>query len=146
MFTFRASCHLDIFLMTHVWYHQSSCELYGAWVPGHAGLPIQAPHDFVQRCRERVFQHAKGITKLISKTLKMEPDHLFRDTWFGLCVLDSTRIQVAVLAENAQDQDEAKEGIIDNLKLHLRALKNTKKIILLAEKIVRHQTYFVTLS
>lgn len=140
MFTFRASCHLDIFLMTHIWYHQSRCELFGAWMPGHSGsLPFQAtaPEDFVHRCKERALTHAKGITQLIHKILKMEPDHLFRDAWFGLCVLDSTRIQIAGLQiENVHDQGEAKQGVIEGLQLHLRALNNTRKVIALSEKIV----------
>lgn len=146
MFTFRASCHLDLFLMTHIWYHQAACELFGAWVPGHAGsLPIQGPIDFVRRCTERALAHAKGITQLISKILKMEPEHLFRDAWFGLCVLDSTRIQIAVL-QTAHHQDGAEDGIIDGLKVHLRALNNTKKTILSAEKIVRLHKHFVLSS
>ena len=140
MFTFRASCHLDIFLMIHVWYHQSACELYGAWVPDHAGsIPFQEtpPGEFLQRCQEEALKHAQGITQLIQKILKMEPDHLFRDAWFGLCVLDSTRIQIAVLGRHyAQDRNEMEQGVLDNLKIHLQALRNTKESISLAAKIV----------
>ena len=139
MYTFRASCHLDIFLMTHIWYHQCLCELFGAWLPGHAAsVLIKAPHDFVEGCREKALTHAKCITQLIRKILKMEPEHLFRDAWFGLCVLDSTRIQIAGLRSKTGQDQEAKDELIDHLKLHLRALNTTRKTIVLAEKIVRH--------
>ena len=140
MFTFRASCHLDIFLMTHLWYHQSCCELFGAWMPGHAGYLLaleNTPDHFLQQCRERSLSHARHITQLVRKVLKVEPDHLFRDAWFGLCLLDSIRIQIAALVSvNEHDGDEIKEETINNLNLCLSALNNTRRTIPLAEKIV----------
>lgn len=148
MFTFRASCHLDIFLMTHLWYHQSCCELFGAWMPGHAGSLLaleNTPDDFLQQCRERSLTHARHITQLVRKILKVEPDHLFRDAWFGLCLLDSIRIQIAALVSvNEHDDDEMKEEIINNLNLCLSALNNTRRTIPLAEKIVSQPNLFAT--
>lgn len=126
--------------MTHIWYHQAGCELFAAWMPGYAGsLPLQVviPDGFLQRCREKALEHARGTTQLIQKILKLEPDHLFRDAWFGLCVLDSTRVQIAGLeSQNGYDLNGINEVVADYLNLHLRALNNTKKILPLAEKIV----------
>jgi hypothetical protein len=136
MFTFRASCHLDIFFMTHIWYHQSGCELFGAWIPGHASSPIEGtiPDDFVEWCKVRAIEHANDITRLTQKMLKMEPEHLFRDAWFGLCILDATRIQIAGL--QALESEERKGGIIDGLRHHLQALENTRRNLVLAERVV----------
>lgn len=140
MFTFRASCHLDMLLMTHIWYHHSGCELFGAWMPDHAGsLPMQTivPDEFVQDCREKALAHARSITRLTEKVLGMEPSHLFRDAWFGVCLMDSTRIQLAALpAEMVHESAKAEISLVNNLKTHVRALENTQSTLPLAAKIV----------
>ena len=126
--------------MTHIWYHHSGCELFGVWTPGHVGsLPSQtiAPDEFVQECREKALRHARSITHLTEKVLNLEPNHLFRDAWFGVCLLDSTRIQLAGLQPvNVLELEEPDKSLISNLKIHVRALSNTKSTILLAGKIV----------
>lgn len=145
MFTFRASSHLDIFLMIHVWYYQSGCELFGDWMNGDGdslSLLVNAQDIFRQQCRDNALAHAKGFSHLVKKILKVEPDHLFRDAWFGICLLDSSRIQIAGLeGESGQSLDEMREEVVDNMKLHLQALVNTKRTISLAEKIVSWLNY-----
>lgn len=136
MYTFRVSRHLDMFLMIHAYYHQCGYELFGAWAPGHAGafpidIYLSAPLDFLQKCRENCLKHAQHITILIEKVLNLEPNHIFRDSWFSLCILDSTRIQVAGLQQYPTTNIQV---VVDRLKINLQALKNTKETIVLAEK------------
>ena len=140
LYTFRSSRHLDIFLMIHAWYHQAACALFGTWMRGVAGdasvtARLEAPEGFLPKCEDRALLHARNITSLIQKVLKVEPDHVFRDAWFGLCVLDSTRIQLAKLQQQ-NDSNDLKEETAKFLQLNLRALTNTMKKIPLAEKIV----------
>jgi hypothetical protein len=140
MYTFRISRHLDMFLMMHAWYHQCGLDLFGAWMHDYPGaLPMeiysQPPPDFQQGCLERCIFHAKSITSLIVKVLKVEPDHFFRDAWFSICVLDSTRIQVIAM-ERQNLSGEKLANVVRLLKVNLCALTNTKKTLVLAEKSV----------
>jgi hypothetical protein len=92
-------------------------------------LLVNAPDIFRQQCRDSALTHAKGFSHLVKKILKVEPDHLFRDAWFGICLLDSSRIQMAGLeSESGQGPDEVREEAVDNMKLHLQALVNTKSL------------------
>jgi hypothetical protein len=140
MYTFRVSRHLDIFLMIHAYYHQCYCLLFGAFVPENADSLVrrfatQAPPEFLQDCANRSVSHARDITSLIQKVLKVDADHVFRDPWFGLCIWDSTGALLA--ATQRQTGVIYKEDIAGMLKLNLKALANTKSKIVLAEKIVR---------
>ncbi|CZR64015.1 uncharacterized protein PAC_13912 [Phialocephala subalpina] len=142
MFTFRISRHLDIFLMIHAWYHQSRCLLFGAWMPGHPeniinSVNIQAPAAFLQDCTDQCLSHARDITSLIQKVLKVESDHLFRDPWFGLCIWDSTIALLASLQQSGIDASY-KDGIAELLKLNLKALVLSRSKIALAGKIHEH--------
>jgi hypothetical protein len=142
MYTFRVSRHLDIFLMIHAYYHQCYCLLYGAFVPENTFCIINRfatppPPAFLHDCTNQSFSHARDITALIQRVLKVESEHVFRDPWFGLCIWDSTCALLTV----GQRQSAAmsfREDIAGLLKLNLKALTNTKPKILLAEKIVRH--------
>ncbi|KAI9739922.1 MAG: hypothetical protein M1818_004978 [Claussenomyces sp. TS43310] len=138
MYTFRTSRHLDIFLMIHAYYHQCGYELFGAWMLGHSGshpttIYLPTAPEFSQLCAEKCLSHARDITFLIDKVLKLEPHHLFRDAWFALCILDSTRIQVAALQQTPVD-DGNRQEVAESLKVNLQALYNTKGTILLAER------------
>ncbi len=140
MYTFRVSRHLDIFLMIHAWYHQSCNLLFGAWMHEHPesiirSVTIQAPSAFLQDCTDRCLSHARDITSLIQKILKVESNHLFRDPWFGLCIWDST---IALLSSVQKTSVDAtyKENIAELLKLNSKALMLSKDKILLAGKIV----------
>ena len=146
MYTFRVSRHLDIFLMIHAYYHQCHCLLFGAFVPENADsimkkFATQAPPAFLHDCANHSVSHARDITSLIQKVLKVESEHIFRDPWFGLCIWDSTR---ALLAATQRPNAGAayKEDIAELLKLNLQALANTKSKIILAEKIVRLRILF----
>lgn len=140
MYTFRVSRHLDIFLMIHAYYHQCFCLLYGAFVPENAFCIIgkfatPAPPAFLHDCASQSFSHARDITALIQRVLKVESEHVFRDPWFGLCIWDST----CALLTASQRQDAGtpfREDIAGLLQLNLTALTNTRSKILLAEKIV----------
>ncbi|KAE8440368.1 hypothetical protein EG329_008327 [Mollisiaceae sp. DMI_Dod_QoI] len=139
MYTFRVSRHLDIFLMIHAWYHQSCNLLFGAWMKEHpenimSSVDIQASPAFLQDCTDRCLSHARDITSLIQKILKVEPNHLFRDPWFGLCVWDST---IALLSSVQQTSINTtyNENIAELLKLNMKALLLSKDKIPLAEII-----------
>jgi hypothetical protein len=138
MYTFRTSHHLDMFLMIHVWYHGCGCELFGAWVPGWPKTTARdtssitpLPPVFTERCAERCLSHARQISRLLEKMIKVEPNHLFRDPWLSLSIWDSTLIQVAAYA----NEGEATE-LPHYLKLNLRALANTRATFVLADKTV----------
>lgn len=141
MYTFRVSRHLDMFLMIHAYFHQCACELYGAWLPDHAGaLPrgfeFALAADLVQNYRERCLDHAQSISRLIEKVLQLDPKHLFRDAWFSICILDSTRIQLAA-RHHQMPTSPGTEEPTQFLKLNLLALKNTKQTLIIANLIVR---------
>ena len=139
MYTFRVSRHLDIFLMIHAYYHQCCIALFGAFVPGKAdsrlgGLVAAIPPEFIQDCSDRYVAHARDICFLIKKVLKVDPEHLFRDPWFGPCIWDSTTALLASL--QWQDNSFYREETADLVKVNLQAIKNTMKIMHLAERIV----------
>jgi len=124
--------------MINAWYHQSILELFGPWVSGHRGsVPVntylQPPVEFLQVCMSKSLTHARNITLLIQKVLKVEPNHPFRDAWFGICVLESTSIQIAALMQEVDDGPKKEAAQL--LKLNLRALTNTRRKIPLSEKI-----------
>jgi hypothetical protein len=140
MYTFRVSRHLDIFLMIHAYYHQCCIILYGAFVPEDVGSKlhrsvVQIPPEFIQTCSDRYVSHARDISLLIQKVLKVEPDHLFRDPWLGLCIWDSTS---ALLASTRwqENRNSYRDDVTELVKLNLRALENTMPVIVLAKKVV----------
>lgn len=140
MYTFRVSRHLDIFLMIHAYYHQCCIILFGAFVPEDVGSKLQrsvtqVPPEFIQTCSDRYVSHARDISFLIQKVLKVEPDHLFRDPWFGLCIWDSTS---ALLASTRWQENRSsyRDDVTELVKLNLRALENSMPIIVLAKKVV----------
>ena len=95
MYMFRVSRHLDIFLMIHAYYHQSCILLFGIFLPDSLEpnlepVAAQAPSEFLQDCREEFLFHAREISHLIQRILNIEPEHLFRDPWFSLCIWDGT--------------------------------------------------------
>ncbi|KAL7917185.1 hypothetical protein ACQKWADRAFT_307392 [Trichoderma austrokoningii] len=139
MYTFRISRHLDIFLMIHAYYHQCCIILFGAFVPEDVGSKlqrsvVQIPPEFIQTCSDQYVSHARDISFLIQKVLKVEPDHLFRDPWLGLCIWDSTS---ALLASTRwqENRNSYRNDITELVKLNLRALENSMSIIVLAKKI-----------
>ncbi|KAH8900620.1 hypothetical protein GQ53DRAFT_776375 [Thozetella sp. PMI_491] len=141
MYTFRVSRHLDIFLMIHAYYHQCWVLLSGAFVPEDASSRLQefisqVPPEFIQKCSDHYVSHARDISLLIQKVLKVEPDHLFRDPWFGLCIWDSTS---ALLASIPWQENVTlyREDVGELIKLNLRALSNTMSIMPLADKVHR---------
>jgi hypothetical protein len=142
MYTFRTSHHLDMFLMIHVWYHACGCELFGAWVPGWPKTTARdtssiapLPPVFTERCAERCLSHARQISRLLEKMIKVEPNHLFRDPWLSLSIWDSTLIQVAAYANEGEVTE-----LSHYLKLNLRALANTRATFVLADKTVSSLT------
>lgn len=140
MFTFRVSRHLDIFLMIHAYYHQCYCLLFGAFVPEDVSSIVNqfaspAPPEFLQDCANHSLSHAKDLTGLIQRVLKVESDHVFRDPWFGLCIWDST-CALLIASQRQNVSVSYREDIAGLLKLNLKALENTKPKIALAEKIV----------
>jgi hypothetical protein len=142
MYTFRVSRHLDIFLMIHAYYHQCCILLFDAFIPESANCVVArfatpVPPAFIQHCAEQCFSHSRSVALLIQKVFKVEPEHLFRDPWFGLCIWDST---CALLTESRRQHGNIplEEDIAEHLKLNLRAVTNTKLIMPLAEKIVRN--------
>ena len=139
MYTFRVSRHLDIFLMIHAYYHQCYSLLFGAFVPENAFSIIgkfatPAPPAFLQDCANQSLSHARDITALIQRVLKVESDHVFRDPWFGLCIWDSTCSLLT--ASQRQSESIPRQEIAELLKVNLKALTNTKSKITLADKIV----------
>ncbi len=144
---FHISHHLDMFLMIHVWYHAYNCELFSAWAPG---LPKTTAGDtssiaplppvFTQRCAERCLSHARQISCVSEKMIKVEPNHLFRDPWLSLSIYESTLIQVAA---HASEVDATELSYYP--KLNLRALANTRTIFVLADKTVRFP-FFTSLA
>ncbi|KAL7780934.1 hypothetical protein V8C43DRAFT_248182 [Trichoderma afarasin] len=139
MYTFRVSRHLDIFLMIHAYYHQCCIILFGAFVPEDVGSKIQrfVPQispEFIQTCSDRYVSHARDISFLIQKVLKVEPDHLFRDPWLSLCIWDSTS---ALLASTRwqENRNSYRDDVTELVKLNLRALENSMPIIVLAKKV-----------
>jgi hypothetical protein len=145
MYTFRVSRHLDIFLMIHAYYHQCFCLLFGAFVPENVFSIIgkfatPAPPEFLQDCANQSLSHARDITALIQRVLKVETEHVFRDPWFGLCIWDST-CALLIASQRQRGSVPYREDIAGLLKLNLQALANTKSKIVLAEKIVRHKLY-----
>lgn len=140
MYTFRVSRHLDIFLMIHAYYHQCCIILFGAFVPEDVGSKIQRfvtqiSPEFIQTCSDRYVSHARDISFLIQKVLKVEPDHLFRDPWLSLCIWDST---CALLASTRwqENRNSYRDDVTELVKLNLRALENSMPIIVLAKKVV----------
>lgn len=138
MYTFRSTKHLDMFLMVHVWYNQCGCDLFGAWQQGYPTTILSDPSsipppELLPRCADRCLYYARQISHLISKVLKVEPDHLFRDPWLSLCIWDSLNIQLAGL--HSRDRSQMDE-FVPLLKINLRALANTRATLVLAEKVV----------
>lgn len=140
IYSFRSGRQLDMLLMIHVWYHQSFCDLYGQWMPGHPRetsnmTSRDVPQEFVQKCTEITFLHASQIPSLLQRVLSVEPDHIFRDVWLGFCVLDSVRALIAgskLVFVHSHITDE----LISLLKINMVALEKVRHIFLLAEKIV----------
>lgn len=96
---------------------------------------VQAPAAFLQDCMDQCLSHARDITSLIQKALKVESDHLFRDPWFGLCIWDST-ISLLASVQQAGVDASYKDSIAELLKLNLKALTLCKSKIPLTKKIV----------
>ncbi|KAI9727387.1 MAG: hypothetical protein M1834_008458 [Cirrosporium novae-zelandiae] len=138
IYNFRSSLQLDMFLMIHIWYHHCYSELYGFYMPGHHRAVVDdhtlsEPSEFIGDCTARSVSHAREISRIIGEVLKVEPDHLFRDVWFGFCVLDSTRVQIAAALK--QPTSESRDELGSLLKLNIQALENTKNTFRVTEKI-----------
>ncbi|KFY56799.1 hypothetical protein V496_06644 [Pseudogymnoascus sp. VKM F-4515 (FW-2607)] len=143
MYTFRTSRHLDMFLMVHVWYHQCGCDLFGSWIQDRGAASADDPNgpalaEFLQKCRDRCLYHAQQISRLLEKTLRVEPDHLFRDPWLSFCILDSVTIQLANgITQEQPTSAESRKEISQLLRFNIKALENTKETIILADKVHR---------
>ena len=142
MFMFRVSRHLDIFLMIHAYYHQCGTLLFSIFNPDHmpstgSQTMQQAPPDFLQHCSDEAASHARETTILIQRILKVEPEHLFRDPWFELCIWDST---LALLASIPSRRANATYETIagESLRRNLHALRNTRGKIPLAKRVYKY--------
>ncbi|KAH8797737.1 hypothetical protein F5884DRAFT_814652 [Xylogone sp. PMI_703] len=140
IYAFRSGRQIDMFLMIHVWYHQSRCELYSIWKQFHMDSMDVDVHNnvssqFIEDCKMKCLIHANSISSAVEKVLSIEPDHLFRDAWLGFCILDSTRIQLShkdmVIEQYTFDERE----LVLRLKVNIRALSTTKSVFPLTEKI-----------
>ncbi len=96
---------------------------------------MQVPAEFIQDCSDQCISHARDISYLIKKVLKVEPNHVFRDPWFGLCIWDSTS---AMLTSSQWQESNAAytEELTELIKLNLKAIRNTMPVMALAAKIV----------
>ena len=140
MYMFRVSSHLDLFLMIHAYYHQCCILLYGVFLPDSLEPSLeqvssQAPPEFLQQCAEDFLIHGKEMSYLIQRVLKVEPEHIFRDPWFSLCIWDSTCAQLTTIPWHENDTD-GRVDAAELLKANLKALQNTMHKIPLAEQIV----------
>lgn len=142
MFMFRVSRHLDIFLMIHAYYHQCGTMLFSIFNPDH--MPArrsptmqQAPPDFLQHCSNEASSHARETTILIERLLKVEPEHVFRDPWFGLCIWDSTLALLASL-QSRRDNTAYAPLVGECLRRNLIALRNTMGKIPLSKRIHKY--------
>jgi hypothetical protein len=140
MYMFRVSRHLDIFMMIHAYYHQCCILLFGIFLPDSLEptleqVAAQAPPQFLQDCAEEFLLHAKDMSHLIKRVFNVEPEHLFRDPWFSVCIWDGTCALLAAISLQ-EDNAESKADAADLLKANLQALRNTMSKMPLAEQIV----------
>ncbi|KAK2591191.1 hypothetical protein QQS21_011125 [Conoideocrella luteorostrata] len=141
MYMFRVSRHLDIFMMIHAYYHQCCVLLFGIFLPESIEpnleqVAAQAPPQFLQDCAEEFLLHAKEISHLIQRVFNVEPDHLFRDPWFSVCIWDGTCALLSAIPWQESDA-QSRVQAVELLKANLHALENSMPKMPLAEQIYR---------
>jgi hypothetical protein len=140
MYMFRVSRHLDIFMMIHAYYHQCCILLFGIFLPDSLEpnleqVAAQAPPQFLQDCAEDFLLHAKEMSHLIQRVFNVEPEHLFRDPWFSVCIWDGTCALLSAIPWQENDA-EGRSDAAELLKANLQALQNSMSKMPLAEQIV----------
>ena len=121
----RDQHQLGALFALHLAYHQCYCDLYRVVLPGYqfpiAKLFATAPVEFVQRCQVQCRQHAEMISQIASKGSELGQES-FSDPLCGICIYESTKIQVIYMTCLAFGRNEVWDLAVENVKINLRAL------------------------
>lgn len=140
---FRVSRHLDIFFMTHAYYHQCFILLNMAFVQLPLASPSSSPSlsanssqgEFMSTCAAESMDHSMQLASITRELLALEANHVFRDPWFTTCAWDAT---VAILSRPTPEGVAADQDKVDSLQCIAQALGNSARSLPVARIALSH--------
>ena len=122
----RDQHQLGAFFALHLVYHQCYCDLYRVVLPGYH-FPISvlfngAPEGFTQKYQEQCQQHAVIISQVAQQGSELIED-AFADPLCGICIYESTKVQVIYMTCVALGQSEIWDSTAQNIKTNLAVLQ-----------------------
>lgn len=117
---------LGAFFSFHLLYHQCYCDLYRVFLPGYhfplSSLFVGAPKEFVQRHQEQCQHHAGKISDIAQRGSDLTAE-AFSDPLCGICIYESTKVQVIYITCVTLGQSEIWDFATRNIKTNLEALQ-----------------------
>lgn len=122
----KGEAQLAAFYALHVAFHQCYCDLFRILLPGYQ-FPmreslISPPPGFLRRYQSECQRHAEAISVMSRRMTAMGGDP-FADPLCGICIYESTKIQVIYLTCVATSQLELWDLVSNYIQTNLEALK-----------------------
>lgn len=135
---------LGALCILHCGYHETMCDLYRIGAP-HL-YKVRAAFDFppeqsafLHSVQWTLFEHARGIAKIIEETGRHETKAL-ADSWLPSIIYDSCRIMVYYLTQLIDPSDANNKPLTSEtvplLELNVKALKAMQALHAVAEPLV----------
>jgi hypothetical protein len=139
----RDQNQLGALVAFHLAYHQCYCDLYRVVLPGYQ-FPITevfaaAPIEFIQKCQEQCRHHAEMISQIAHKRSELGGE-FFTDPLCGICIYESTKIQVIYMTCLGGGRTEIWELAVQNI------LYNIKNLQVIESKFKKDEIYVSNIS